>query len=40
MISLIVEQFRVELRWLERVASELDRRAPAEHPARVAKDVR
>jgi DNA-binding PadR family transcriptional regulator len=40
MLSLITEQFRVELRWLENVAREEDRRSPAEHPARVEKDVR
>lgn len=40
MISLMIEQFRAELHWLEKVASELDRRAPAEHPARVERDVR
>jgi DNA-binding PadR family transcriptional regulator len=39
MISLVIEQFRVELRWLEKVASEMDRRAPAEHAARVEEDI-
>ena len=32
MISLAVEQFHTELRWLHKVASELDRRAPAISP--------
>jgi DNA-binding PadR family transcriptional regulator len=40
MISLVIEQSRAELRWLDKIASELDRRAPAEHPARVKGDVR
>ncbi len=39
MISLVIDQFRTELRWLRQVAAELDRRAPAKHPARVGKDV-
>jgi DNA-binding PadR family transcriptional regulator len=39
MISLVVEQFRTELRWLNQVERELDRRAPAKHPARLGKDV-
>ena len=39
MIGLIIEQFRTELRWLDQVESELDRRAPAAHPVRVSKDV-
>ncbi|HET9837956.1 MAG TPA: PadR family transcriptional regulator [Candidatus Angelobacter sp.] len=29
MISLVIEQFRTELRWLEKVEAELERRAPA-----------
>ena len=32
MVSLVIEQFRTELRWLERLAGELRRRAPARHP--------
>jgi DNA-binding PadR family transcriptional regulator len=32
MVSLIIEQFRVELSWLRKVAGELDRRAPAGRP--------
>jgi DNA-binding PadR family transcriptional regulator len=39
MIKLVIEQFRVELSWLRHVASELDRRAPSSHPARVNKDM-
>ena len=39
MISLMIEQFRTELRWLDQVASDLDRRAPARHPAHIGKDV-
>ncbi|HEY7405245.1 MAG TPA: PadR family transcriptional regulator [Candidatus Angelobacter sp.] len=39
MISLVIEQFRTELRWLEQVASELENRAPAKHPGHIAKDV-
>jgi DNA-binding PadR family transcriptional regulator len=34
MIKLMIEQFRTELKWLRQVADELDRRAPAENPAR------
>src|SRR6266404_2928511 len=33
MLSLIIEQFQVELRWLRKVAREIDRRAPARNPA-------
>jgi DNA-binding PadR family transcriptional regulator len=40
MIKLMIEQFRAEVGWLRQVAAELDRRAPASHPARVGKDVR
>lgn len=32
MISLLIEQFRAELRWLGKVERELGRRAPARHP--------
>jgi DNA-binding PadR family transcriptional regulator len=39
MIKLMIEQFRAELGWLRQVATELDRRAPAAHPARVGKDM-
>lgn len=39
MIKLVIEQFRAELSWLRQVAAELDRRAPAVNPARVAKDT-
>jgi len=40
MISLMIEQFRAEIQWLHKIASEADRRAPALHPAHVGKDVR
>lgn len=39
MISLVVEQFRTEVRWLDQVTAELDRRSPARHPAHIGKDV-
>jgi len=32
MVTLVIEQFRAELHWLERLAGELRRRAPARHP--------
>jgi DNA-binding PadR family transcriptional regulator len=32
MVSLMIEQFKVELRWLDRVERELRRRAPAKRP--------
>jgi DNA-binding PadR family transcriptional regulator len=38
MISLVIEQFRTELGWLEQVENELDRRAPAKHAAHIGKD--
>src|ERR1041384_8330863 len=38
MISLVIEQFRTELRWLSKVEHELDRRAPAKRPALTVKD--
>jgi DNA-binding PadR family transcriptional regulator len=38
MIKLTIEQFRVELRWLRQVTSELEQRAPAARPATVSKD--
>jgi len=31
MVTLIIAQFRLELRWLHKLAAELDRRAPARH---------
>jgi DNA-binding PadR family transcriptional regulator len=31
MVTLIIAQFRLELRWLHKLAAELDRRAPAKH---------
>jgi len=39
MLSLVVKQFRTELRWLAKVESVLDRRGPAQHAARVEGDV-
>ena len=32
MVSLAIEQFRVELRWLEKLSREIHRRAGAKHP--------
>ena len=32
MVSLMIEQFRTELRWLRKLAREIPRRAPARHP--------
>lgn len=32
MVTLTIAQLRVELRWLRKLAGELDRRAPAKHP--------
>ena len=34
-VSLMVEQFRTELRWLQNLAEEIKKRAPARHPAYV-----
>jgi DNA-binding PadR family transcriptional regulator len=34
MVTLIIAQFRLELRWLRKLASELERRAKAQHPVR------
>lgn len=33
MVSLVIEQFRAELRWLGKLSGEVHRRAPARHPA-------
>jgi uncharacterized membrane-anchored protein YhcB (DUF1043 family) len=33
MVSLMIEQFRAELRWLEKLARDLASRAPARNPA-------
>ncbi len=33
MVSLMIEQFRTELKWLRKLARELPKRAPAKHPA-------
>jgi DNA-binding PadR family transcriptional regulator len=32
MVSLVIEQFRTELRWLHKLSREVRRRAPARHP--------
>jgi len=32
MVSLVIEQFKLELKWLSKLAQELPRRAPARHP--------
>jgi len=32
MVSLLIEQFRTELRWLRKLSREVHRRAPARHP--------
>src|SRR5262249_1397342 len=32
MVGLVIEQFRAELAWLEKVEREMERRAPAQHP--------
>lgn len=37
MISLTIEQFRTELRWLEGMEDKLEQRRPAQYPARVEK---
>jgi DNA-binding PadR family transcriptional regulator len=39
MVSLTIQHFRTELRWLRRLARELPRRAPARHPQYVARDA-
>jgi DNA-binding PadR family transcriptional regulator len=38
MVSLVIEQFRVELRWLDKLSREIHRRAGARHPTYAAKD--
>ena len=40
MIGLVIKQFRAELTWLKKVEREMERRAPAQHPARVKEDPR
>jgi DNA-binding PadR family transcriptional regulator len=32
MVTLVIQQFRTELGWLQKLSRELDRRAPARHP--------
>ena len=39
MVSLTIEQFRAELRWLRRLARELPHRAPARRPQYAGKDT-
>jgi len=34
MVSLVIQQFRVELRWIEELSREIHRRGPARHPPR------
>jgi transposase len=36
MVSLMIEQFRTELKWLRKLERELPQRAPARHPAYAA----
>jgi hypothetical protein len=38
MITLVIEQFRTELRWLDKVERELDHRAPAKHPGHIGRN--
>jgi hypothetical protein len=33
MVTLMIEQFRTELKWLRKLERELPHRAPARHPA-------
>jgi acyl-CoA reductase-like NAD-dependent aldehyde dehydrogenase len=33
MVSFVIEQFELELRWLRKLKRELPKRAPAQHPA-------
>jgi DNA-binding PadR family transcriptional regulator len=40
MVSLTIQQFRTELRWLKRVAGEIKRRGRAQHPDYIAPDRR
>jgi DNA-binding PadR family transcriptional regulator len=38
MVSLVIEQFKTELRWLDKLERELPRRAKARHPSYAAED--
>ena len=38
MVSLTIQQYQVELRWLRKIARELHRRAPARNPQYIGKD--
>jgi DNA-binding PadR family transcriptional regulator len=40
MVSLMIEQFRTELRWIRKLQRELRRRAPAKHPEYAGDDDR
>ncbi|HLY62649.1 MAG TPA: PadR family transcriptional regulator [Terriglobia bacterium] len=40
MVSLTIEQFRVELRWLRKLARQVSRRAPAKYPQYAAPNVK
>ena len=40
MVSLMIEQFKTELRWLKRVAREMQKRRRAKHPYYAASDER
>ena len=40
MVSLMIEQFKTELRWLKRVAREMKKRGRAKHPDYAASDAR
>jgi len=37
MVSLVIEQFRTELKWLRKLSGEIHRRGPARHPQLVTK---
>jgi hypothetical protein len=39
MVSLMIEQFRAELRWLDRLSREVHLRAPARHPWRAPQNL-
>jgi hypothetical protein len=38
MVTLVIQQFQVELRWLGKLSREIHRRAGARHPVYAAKD--
>ena len=39
MVSLMIQQFRTELRWARKLSREIRRRAPARHPAYVGHET-